>query len=78
MADIRLTGALISQARVIAKGRRIRDVHQLVTTYGGRVAGWSKRSSPAVRVGEHLVEYHWYEHPEIGRVEVKSKRVNPS
>ena len=66
-----LTQSMISQSRVIAKGNRIRDVHRLVDTYGGRPSRWVKKSSPAFEVDGLQCEYHWYEHPGIDRVELK-------
>ena len=66
---------MLAQARVIAKGKRIRDSRRLVTSYGGRPSKWVKKSSPRFEIeGEHF-EYHWYEHPGIGRVEMKRKQV---
>jgi hypothetical protein len=35
----KLSAKLIADSRVIAKGRRIRDVRPLVATYGGQAAG---------------------------------------
>jgi hypothetical protein len=67
---------MLSQARVIAKGNRIRDVRRLVETYGGKPSRWVKKSSPRFEVAGYQYEYHWYEHPNIGRVEIKRKRVN--
>ena len=66
---------MLAQARVIAKGRRIRDVQRLVRTYGGVPAEWVKKSSPLFEIAGHQYEYHWYEHPSIGRVEIKQKQV---
>lgn len=67
---------MLAQARVIAKGKRIRDVGRLVARYGGKPSKWLKKSSPRFEVaGEHF-EYHWYEHAGIGKVEMKRKRVN--
>jgi hypothetical protein len=71
-----LTARLLAQSRVIAKGKRIRDARRLVSRYGGRVAGWVKKSSPLVETERQEFEYHWYEHPDIGKVELKRKRVN--
>jgi hypothetical protein len=34
-----------------------------------------KKSSPQFEVGGEHYEYHWYEHPEIGRFETKQLRV---
>jgi len=66
---------MLAQARLIAKGRRIRDVERLVETYGGRASQWAKKSSPPVEEGGRHYELHWYEHPDVGRVEVKVKEV---
>jgi hypothetical protein len=74
----KLTGQLLSRARIIAKGRRIREVRRLVAQYGGRAAKWAKKSSPVIEIaGEHS-EFHWYEHPGLGRFEVKMVRVRRS
>ncbi len=70
-----LSPRMISQSRVIAKGLRIRDVQRLVTTYGGRSSQWAKKSSPRLEDEEGPFEIHWYEHPGIGRVELKKKQV---
>jgi hypothetical protein len=73
-----LTRSILARARVIAKGTRIRDVGRLVAGYGGKPSKWVKKSSPRFELaGEHF-EYHWYEHPGIGKVEIKRKRVNES
>lgn len=66
---------MLAQARVIAKGRRIRDVQRLVGTYGGKASKWRKKSSRRFEVAGDVYEYHWYEHPGIGRVELKQKQV---
>ncbi|HEU0173594.1 MAG TPA: hypothetical protein VFV58_04975 [Blastocatellia bacterium] len=63
---------MLSQARVIAKGRRIREVERLVAHYGGRASKWS---SPQFEIAGERFEYHWYEHPGIGRFEVKEIQV---
>lgn len=70
-----LTRRMISQSRVISKGRRIRDVERLVRTYGGRVSRWVKKSSPRFEDDGQHFEYHWYEPPGLGRVELKRKEV---
>ena len=67
---------MLAQSRVIAKGKRIRDLRRLVETYGGTPSKWAKKGSPSFRIAGLLYEYHWYEHPDIGRVELKRKRVN--
>ena len=72
----RLTSRIIAQSRVIAKGKRIRDVRRLVETYGGKSSKWVKKSSPRFETGVHQYEYHWYEHPGIGRVELKRRQVH--
>ena len=74
-AIVNLTPRMIAQSRVIAKGNRILDVQRLVATYGGKRSRWVKKSSPRFEIGRHQYEYHWYEHPGIGRVELKRQRV---
>ena len=71
-----LTPRMLAQSRVIAKGNRIRDVQRLVDIYDGKRSTWVKKSSPRFEIGRHQYEYHWYEHPGIGRVELKRKRVD--
>lgn len=71
--DFELTPKLLAQSRVVAKGNRIRDVQRLVMTYGGKTASWVKKSTPMIELEQEIIEYHWYEHPRIGRVEVKRK-----
>ena len=66
---------MVAQSRVIAKGKRIRDVQRLVAMHGGRTSQWVKKSSPRFEVAGQEYEYHWYEHSGIGRVEVRRKRV---
>ena len=34
-----------------------------------------KKSSPPFEIKGERVEYHWYEHPGIGKVEMKRKQV---
>ncbi len=76
MMNAELTPRMLAQARVIAKGNRIRDVQRLVLIYGGRPSKWTKKSSPQFELQGVQYEYHWYEHPGIGRVEVKRKQVD--
>ena len=35
-----------------------------------------KKGSPRFEMGGREYEYHWYEHPGIGRVELKRKQVD--
>ena len=74
-ALVNLTPRMLAQSRVIAKGNRIRDVQRLVAMYGGKRSRWVKKSSPRFEIGRQQYEYHWYEHPGIGRVELKRQRV---
>jgi len=74
----KLASRLLAQARVIAKGRRIRDVENLVRRYGGRASKWVKKSSPRIEIQGEYFEYHWYEHPGIGRREIKRKQMKQS
>ena len=66
---------MVAQSRVIAKGNRIRDLRRLVETYGGNPSRWTKKSGPQFEIGGLVFEYHWYEHPDVGRIELKRKRV---
>ncbi|MCC7019090.1 MAG: hypothetical protein IT332_05015 [Ardenticatenales bacterium] len=66
---------MTATSRVIARGRRIRDAQRLVATYGGQVSRWVKKSSPQFDENGRTFEFHWYEHPGIGRVEIKRKEV---
>ena len=72
---VELTSQMLAQSRVIAKGNRIREVHRLSIHYGGRPSQWVKKSSPIFLIDGIEHEYHWYEHPDIGRVELKIKQV---
>jgi hypothetical protein len=67
---------MLSQSRVIAKGRGIRDVQRLVAQYGGRASKWVKKSSSRIEIGLEYFEIHWYEHPGLGRFEEKQVRVS--
>ena len=67
---------MLAHARIIAKGKRIRDVHRLVARYGGRPSQWVKKSSPSFEIAGQHFEYHWYECPGIGKVELKRIQVN--
>jgi len=71
----KLTLEMVSKSRVIAKGRKIRDLKRLRDTYGGVASQWVKKSSPSFKIGSELFEYHWYEHHGIGRFEIKLKKV---
>ena len=68
-----LTSQQRSQARVIAKGARIRDIKRLVETYGVSVKRWVKKSSPPLLYNGKLAEIHGYEHHGLGRFEEKIK-----
>ncbi len=68
---------MLAQSRVIAKGRRIRDLKRLLEAYGGTPSKWVKKSSQTIEVSGDFYEYHRYEHPGIGRVEEKKSEGNP-
>jgi len=74
--DVKLSRKMLSDARVIAKGERIRDVQRLVAQYGGRVSRRVKKSSPQFEADGAHFEYHWYEHHGVGRFETKQVRVS--
>lgn len=69
-----LTKEMLSNSRVIARGRRIRDLQRLLDTYGGTPTRWVKKSTLVSRDGPVAVEYHWYEHHGLGRFEIKRVR----
>ena len=71
-----LTRQMLSQSRVIAKGKAIRDVKRLLARYGGATSKWVKKSSPQLELGNKVIEYHWYEHSGIGRFEIKEVQIN--
>jgi len=77
-APVKLTRGLLAQSRIIAKGRHIREVNRLVARYGGRPSKWVKKSSPQIEIANKTIEYHWYEHPGIGRFEVREVQINQS
>ena len=72
-----LSKKMLAISRVIAKGRRIRDVDRLVRTYGGKARNWTKNSTMPVIIDGRLSEIHWYECHGIGKVEIKVKQVSP-
>jgi hypothetical protein len=39
-------------------------------------ASAAKKSSPRFEIAGEYFEYNWYEHPGIGKVELKRKRVS--
>ena len=76
--DDPLTEEMLITSRVIARGRRIRDLQRLLSEYGGTPNRWVKKSThPLGSAGERL-EYHWYEHHGLGCFEVKRVLVDDS
>jgi hypothetical protein len=69
--QVKLDRRLLSQSRVIAAGRGIRDLDRLLSRYGGRASDWVKKSSPVVLIRQRRAEVHWYECRGIGRVDQK-------
>ena len=67
---------MLSQARVIAKGDRIRDIARLVRQYGGRASDWVKKSSPEFELDGKRFEYQWYERRGIPRVDERLVHVD--
>lgn len=68
----------ISNQETFAEGARIRELHRLIDTYGGK--NWKKRKGTAsIRLhatGEIMVaELHWYEAHGVGKVELKIKEL---
>ena len=75
-APVEFTRQVLSQSRVIAKGKRIREAKRLVAQYGGTASKWVKKSSPQLEIAGNRVEYHWYEHSGIGRFEITEVLIN--
>jgi hypothetical protein len=71
----KLPKEIILNSRVIAKGRRIRKLRQLLDNYGGISSKWLKKSSAQFEIDGDHYEYHWYEHHGIGRFEIKLKKI---
>ena len=72
-----LTGD-ITHSKTFAEGSKIRELHRLSDTYGGK--NWKKRKGFAqIRIlpsGETFqAELHWYEAHGIGKVEMKIKEL---
>lgn len=68
----------ISHQETLAEGSKIRELHRLIETYGGK--NWKKRKGfGAIRFhpsGEICqAELHWYEAHGIGKVELKIKEL---
>jgi hypothetical protein len=51
-------------------------LERLIGKYGGKPSPWTRKSSPTVEILGDRYEYHWYEHPGMGRFEIKKKRVS--
>ena len=73
--NIKLSKEIISKSRVIAKGKRIRNLQYLLDKFGGTSSKWVKKSSHQFEINGEFYEYHWYEHHGIGRFDIKSKKV---
>ncbi len=68
----------ITHQETFAEGSKIRELHRLIETYGGK--NWKKRKgfgrirlSPSGEVCH--AELHWYEAHGIGKVEMKIKEL---
>ena len=61
---------MLTHSRVIAKGKRIRDLPRLLELYGGQSPKWLKKSSPIFEKDGVS-----YEHHGIGRFEIKLKEM---
>jgi hypothetical protein len=62
------TKEMLSRSQVIARGKSIDKIDDLVAKFGGTRGGWVKKKGwdAAGR------EWHWYEHQGIGRIGVKA------
>ena len=70
-----LTPEMVAKSRVVAKGRKIREISRILRKYGGKTSKWMKKSSPVFEIDGENYEFHWYENREIGRIEIKLKKV---
>jgi hypothetical protein len=61
------TPEMLSRSQVIARGKNIRKIDDLVARFGGTRKGWVKKKGQDA----HGQEWHWYEHQGIGRVGAK-------
>ncbi len=61
------TPEMLSRSQVIARGKNIRKIDDLVSRFGGSRKNWVKKKGRDA----HGQEWHWYEHQGIGRVGVK-------
>jgi len=69
LAGPKWTRKMLSESEIIAQGYNIREVDDLVRIYGGNPNGWKKMKG----WDEYGQEWHWYYHPDVGRVKVKPK-----
>lgn len=71
-------GSTIRNVHIIAGNkvrRQIDDINRLVREYGtANESLWQKVTGIAELENNHIVEAHWYQHPEVGKVEFKVKR----
>ncbi len=65
----KITKYMRSRQKVIARGDGIRDIDRLINRYGGAKKKWKKMKT----WDEQGIEWHWYENPEVGWVEPKTK-----
>ncbi|NVP25498.1 minor capsid protein [Treponema phagedenis] len=78
-------GTYVKGIKVIAEGKEIRDVNRLIKTYKHqngsftKAKDWYKVRGTAILVNEDGDEYraeiHWYQCKNIGKVELKRKRI---
>jgi hypothetical protein len=66
-SDLVFTAEMLARSKVIARGRRIKRIADLVTKFGGTSRGWVKKKS----WDSSGQEWHWYEHHALGRVGLK-------
>ncbi len=64
---VEFTKDMASNSKTIAQGSKIRKVRGIVSEFGGKAKRWSKKKTWDAS-GQ---EWHYYEHPGIGRVGMK-------
>jgi len=71
-------GSTITNVNVIAGKdvkRQIDDIRRLTTQYKTKNEKlWQKITGIATLENDRVAELHWYQHPEVGKVEFKVKR----
>lgn len=71
-----LRASLERPHRVIATGKRIKDIDRVVKAYKGKEHEWRKISSRSVKVGKAKLEIHAYKNIRTGKIVEAKPKVN--